>query len=232
MSTYKNPIYPSIAILAMTATCGLLVAQNLTIGLQANINSARFVWNENTNAIINDKVGVGGGVYINYRFDRSVAFRTGFIANQKGAEVVQSFEVNDSLSGIAYEHYNTSDTRLNYFEMPFLICFGVPESYHPRFSLYFGIYGAILISASQNVTATMSTGVITSTDQYSTQKSAFRKNDYGILLGVIIPIDKIEIGGNYSLGFPRILRSDIADVNQYVDHRNRVFSFIIGYRIK
>lgn len=206
--------------------------QKVSFGLQGNFNGAKFVWNENTNATINEKIGLGGGGYINYRLNRLISLRSGIILNQKGAEIVQSYSILDTASGITFDHYNTSYTRLNYVEAPLRINFSLPASRQPRLILYFGFYTAFLISARQSITASASSGAIELDSVYYTPESAFRKNDYGLVLGGSIPMGKIELGGRYSIGFPRILISDIEDINQYVDHRNRVLSLIVGYRIK
>ncbi len=207
-------------------------AQTLSFGLWGNLNGAKFVWNENTNASINEKVGLGGGGYINYRINRLVSFRSGILLNQKGAEVVQILRQTDPATGITYDHYNTSDTRLNYAEVPIAMCFSLPRSYHPLLNLYFGFYGAMLTSGRQVTINSASAGIIRMDSVYVTPESAFRKDDYGLMLGGNIPMGRIELGGSYSLGFPKILRSDIADINRYVDHRNRVLSFTVGYRIR
>lgn len=207
-------------------------AQPPSFGLWGNLNGAKFVWNVNTNATINEKIGLGGGGYINYRITRLVSFRSGLLLNQKGAEVVQAYRRTDPISGITYDHYNTSDTRLNYAEVPVAIYFSLPRSYHPVLNLYFGFYGALLTSGRQVITASASAGSIQLDNIYSTPESAFRKDDYGLLLGGSIPMGRIELGGSYSIGFPRILRSDIEDINRYVDHRNLVLSFTMGYRIR
>ncbi len=207
-------------------------AQSLTFGLWGNLNGAKFVRNPNTNASINEKIGLGGGGYVNYRINRLVSFRSGILFNQKGAEVVQAFGRTDPATGITYDHYNTSDTRLNYAEVPAVMCFSLSRSYHSLLNLYFGVYGAMLISGRQVTTASASAGIIQMDSVYIISESAFRKDDYGLVLGGNIPLGRMELGGSYSLGFPRILRSDIDDINRYVDHRNRVLSFIIGYRIR
>ncbi len=207
-------------------------AQSLTFGLWGNLNGAKFVRNPNTNASINEKIGLGGGGYVNYRINRLVSFRSGILFNQKGAEVVQAFGRTDPTTGITYDHYNTSDTRLNYAEVPAVMCFSLSRSYHSLLNLYFGVYGAMLISGRQVTTASASAGIIQMDSVYIISESAFRKDDYGLVLGGNIPLGRMELGGSYSLGFPRILRSDIADINRYVDHRNRVLSFTVGYRIK
>jgi hypothetical protein len=207
-------------------------AQPLSFGLWGNLNGAKFVQNPNTNASITEKIGLGGGGYVNYRLNRLVSFRSGLLLNQKGAEVVQAFRQTDPTTGITYDHYNTSDTRLNYAELPVVMCFSLSRSYHPLLNLYFGFYGARLISGRQVTDASASAGIIQMDSVYTTPESAFRKDDYGLLLGGNIPMGRMELGGSYSLGLPRILRSDIADINRYVDHRNRVLSFIVGYRIK
>ena len=221
-------IYFGLLLLSINAKA----VQIISFGLRGNFNGAKFVWNENTNASINEKIGFGGGGYVNYRLNRLISFRSELLFNQKGAEVVQSYIQGDTLTGITFDHYNTSDTRLNYIELPFLMDFNLPASLQPRLILCFGFYTAFLISASQTITASASSGVIELDSAYYTPESAFRKNDYGLVLGGRIPMGKIELGGSYSIGFPRILRPDAEDINQYVDHRNRVLSLTVGYRIK
>ncbi|MBU2594268.1 MAG: hypothetical protein KKG02_06955 [Candidatus Edwardsbacteria bacterium] len=112
------------------------------------------------------------------------------------------------------------------------VCFSLPRSYHPLLNLYFGFYGALLVSGRQVITNSASAGIIQMDSVYTTPESAFRKDDYGLVLGGNIPMGRIELGGCYSIGFPRILRSNIADINRYVDHRNRVLSLTVGYRIR
>lgn len=227
ISTYLAVVIAGLAFIPWPGA-----AQTLSFGLWGNLNGAKFVWNQNTNASITEKIGLGGGGYINYRINRLVSFRSGILLNQKGAEVVQAFRQTDPSTGLTYDHYNTSDTRLNYAEIPVVMCFSLPRSYHPLLNLYFGFYGAILTSGRQVTTASASAGSIQLDSIYTTPESAFRKDDYGLVLGGNIPLGRMELGGSYSLGFPRILRSDIADINRYVDHRNRVLSFTVGYRIR
>lgn len=217
---------------ALLLSANAKAGKMISFGLQGNFNGAKFVWNENTEATINEKIGLGGGGYVNYRMTRLISLRSGIILNQKGAEVVQTYSQGDTLTGITFDHYNTSDTRLNYIEFPLLINFNLPASRQPRLVLYLGFYTAFLISARQIITANASSGVIELDSIYYTPESAFRENDYGLVLGGRIPMGKIELGGSYSIGFPRILRPDAEDINQYVDHRNRVLSLTVGYRIK
>lgn len=231
MFSKKILTYLVVMIAGLAFIPRLAAAQPLSFGLQGNLNGAKFVQNPNTNASITEKIGLGGGGYVNYRINRLVSFRSGLLINQKGAEVVQAFRQTDPATGITYDHYNTSNTRLNYAELPVVMCFSLPRSYQPLLNLYFGFYGAILTSGRQITAASASAGLIQMDSVYITPESAFRKDDYGLVLGGNIPMGRIELGGSYSLGFPRILRPDIADINRYVDHRNRVMSFTVGYRI-
>lgn len=221
-----------IFISALLVSINAKAVQTVSFGLRGNFNGAKFVWNENANAFISEKIGFGGGGYVNYRMTRLISLRSEIILNQKGAEVVQAYSKGDTLTGITFDHYNTSNTSLNYIELPLLINFSLPASRQPRLILYFGLYTAFLTSVRQFITASASSEVIALDSVYYTPETAFRKNDYGLVLGASIPMGKIELGGSYSIGFPRILISDIEDINQYVDHRNRVLSLTVGYRIK
>jgi|GEM_PF-2543745 len=207
-------------------------AQPLSFGLQGNLNAAKFVWNENTNAGINEKIGLGGGIYAGYRINRLVSLRGGLSMTQKGAEVVQAYTQADTLTGIYFDHYNTSDTRLNYIEFPLLISFSLPASNRARVNAHFGFYGSLLLSGKQVVIASASSGSLQMDSVSTISAEAFRQNDYGLVVGGAIPMGRLEIGGSYSLGFPRVLKSDDVGINQFVDHRNRVLSFTIGYKIK
>ncbi|MDQ7797790.1 MAG: porin family protein [Candidatus Edwardsbacteria bacterium] len=227
ISTYLAVMIAGLALLPRPAA-----AQSLSLGLWGNLNGAKFVRNPNTNASINEKIGLGGGGYVNYRINRLVSFRSGILFNQKGAEVVQAFRQTDTTTGITYDHYNTSDTRLNYAEVPVVMCFSLARSHQPLLNLYFGVYGARLVSGRQVTTASASAGIIQMDSVYIISESAFRKDDYGLVMGGNIPLGRMELGGSFSLGFPRIVRPEIDDINRYVDHRNRVLSFTVGYRIK
>ncbi len=227
----KIPIYLAVIITMLAFMPYSEAAQPFSFGLRGNFNGAKFVWNENTNASISEKIGLGGGLSATYRLNRLISLQGEALFDQKGAEVLQAYSQKDVISGILYDHYNTSSTRLNYLAFPLTVNFSLPI-YRPVIRIYFGLYGAFLLTGEQVVTASASSGNIQVDSAYYTPESAFRKNDYGLVLGGSIPMGKLELGGSYSIGFPRILRSDIEDINQYVDYRNRVLSFTVGYRIR
>jgi hypothetical protein len=207
------------------------MAQNTSFGVQGNFNSAKFIRNENTTANINEKIGFGGGIYLSYTANRLLTVRGEVLLNQKGADIEQSYSRVDSIAEYRFEHYNTSDTRLNYLELPITWSFNLPSTYDPKLNLSFGFYVSLLLSGDQvNYGSTLSGSILLADSNYITK--AIRKNDYGIVLGGSIPMGNLELGGRYSLGLPHVIRADIKEVDYKVDYRNRVLSLIIGYRIR
>lgn len=224
----KKIISSYLVIFLLLALPSAGVAQKLTMGIMAGINGAKFVWHENTEANINDKMGLGGGIYAGYRLNRLVSFRAEALINQKGAEVEQIYtEYNGTV-----RHVNSSTTRLDYLEFPVMMNFSLPQSYKPVLKLYFGFYGAALLSAEQIVTGGITDGVILIDSSYTTPAEKIKKQDYGLVLGATIPMGKLELGGRYEIGYLRIINTGLEDINEFVDQRNRVLSFIVGYRIK
>ncbi len=208
----------SISIILYSALCSLCLFMSVNgysqttntskVGFKVGFNLANLYVDNVKDQ--NMKVGALAGLYARLPISDGIAFQPELLYSSKGAKLIY----DNVIQGKGEYRFN-----LNYIETPFTFVFNVLDN----FNLHAGAYAAYLASANvKNLKDGNMIGVT------NLNADDFNRFDYGLVGGLGLDFEKLNIGMRYNYGLKQVGHSGSLSGDLTQNSKNSALSFYIG----
>jgi len=213
MKNLRTKVFGILFLTAMVLTnsvYGQTEKQDPRFGIKGGVNISNMYTED-----VDDKntvIGFNTGFFLKLPLTSNFSFQPELLYTTKGAELNYSSTL---ITGAA-------TFSLGYIEMPLLAVINLTENVN----IHGGVYLASLTNA--NVKNVSNVGLFNFEDELD--KSDFEMFDYGLVLGVGLEFDKVNLGIRYEYGMKPVGK-DRAIIGRIPDAQNSTLQFYVGISI-
>lgn len=200
-------------ILISFAACLLsLVGKAQYVGLKGGLDLS----NLNIDKVDDENMRVGYhfGAYLNLPITDAFAIQPEVLYATKGAKADYKYDL-----GILGNIEGNAQLHLDYIDIPILAVFRLGDNFEINAGPYFGF----LANSKYKFE-----GTFEGNDDIDSDK--FKKLDYGLVGGIAVNLEALQIGARYNYGLQKIQDSNLADA-LFGDAKNSYFQVFAAIRI-